>query len=160
MNLFYYKSPLGYIELGIEAGWIVHAVFIDKKVLGKNKVCVGGDIKGVLDEYFLHKKAFSKSFLKKYVTIGKLHGTPFQKKVWSIIASVPYGKTIDYSTLAEKAGKVGAARAAGSACGKNPLALFIPCHRVVRKSGEDYGYSWGLERKKYLLTLEGVIKTK
>jgi len=160
MNLFYYKSPLGYIEIGIEAEYIVHAVFIEKKVLGKNKVYVGGEIEKALDDYFLHKKSFSKSFLKHYVNRDTLRGTPFQRKVWSVIVSIPMGQTIDYSTLAEKGGKPGAARAAGSACGKNPVALFIPCHRVVRKTHEDFGYSWGPARKKYLLTLEGVLKTK
>ena len=66
------------------------------------------------------------------------------------------GETITYTELAMRAGKPGAARAAGTACGRNPVALAIPCHRVVRTSGEDFGYSWGSDRKKWLLTFENV----
>jgi O-6-methylguanine DNA methyltransferase len=83
-------------------------------------------------------------------------GTPFQQSCWSVIASIPYGHTISYTELASRAGNGAAIRAAASACGKNPLPLLIPCHRVVGKSGNLGGFAWGLPYKQRLLELEGL----
>lgn len=80
--------------------------------------------------------------------------SPFTLSVLRVIESIPYGKVMTYKEIGEKLGKPLAVRAIGSACAKNPLALFIPCHRVVRTHGEDFGYAWGKERKEILLTLE------
>ncbi len=77
------------------------------------------------------------------------HGTPFQKRVWQRLLAVPYGQTVAYSDL-------GSARAIGSAVGQNPIALMIPCHRVVGKNGCLTGYAGGLNRKIALLELEGL----
>jgi methylated-DNA-[protein]-cysteine S-methyltransferase len=85
-------------------------------------------------------------------------GTPFQKRVWQEIARVPYGETITYAQLAQRAGSAGSARAAGSATGRNPIAIAIPCHRIVGTDGSLTGYAGGLERKTKLLELEGVLQ--
>jgi methylated-DNA-[protein]-cysteine S-methyltransferase len=82
-------------------------------------------------------------------------GTPFQRRVWQEIAKVPYGATIRYSELARRAGRPGSARAAGAATGRNPLALVVPCHRIVAADGALTGYAGGLARKARLLELEG-----
>jgi methylated-DNA-[protein]-cysteine S-methyltransferase len=82
-------------------------------------------------------------------------GTPFQRRVWQEIAKVPYGATITYSELARRAGRPGSARAAGAATGRNPLALVVPCHRIVAADGALTGYAGGLARKARLLELEG-----
>ncbi len=84
-------------------------------------------------------------------------GTPFQQRVWQEIARIPYGETVSYSTLAERAGAPGAARAAGAATGRNPLTIVVPCHRVVGGRGALTGYAGGLDRKHRLLTLEGAL---
>jgi len=81
-------------------------------------------------------------------------GTDFQRRVWKQIASIPFGKTISYSELAKQAGKSRAVRAAGSATGKNPLCVIIPCHRVIAKDGTLGGFAGGLSRKKRLLAVE------
>jgi methylated-DNA-[protein]-cysteine S-methyltransferase len=81
-------------------------------------------------------------------------GTDFQKRVWREISRIPFGKTISYSDLAKKAGKPHAIRAAGTATGRNPICILIPCHRVVGKNGDMGGYAGGLERKQSLLELE------
>ncbi len=81
-------------------------------------------------------------------------GTPFQKEVWQQLQKIPFGATITYEELAERVGCPRGARAVGSACGKNPIAILIPCHRVVGKDGRLTGFAWGLERKKFLLQLE------
>jgi methylated-DNA-[protein]-cysteine S-methyltransferase len=81
-------------------------------------------------------------------------GTDFQMRVWRQIALIPFGQTITYSDLAERVGTPNATRAAGTATGRNPLGIIIPCHRVVGKNGLLGGYAGGLERKRYLLALE------
>jgi methylated-DNA-[protein]-cysteine S-methyltransferase len=82
------------------------------------------------------------------------HGTEFQRRVWEAVARVPYGSTTTYSAVAAAAGRPSACRAAGAANGRNPLAIVIPCHRVVGASGALTGYGGGLERKRALLDLE------
>jgi len=84
-------------------------------------------------------------------------GTPFQERVWREIAKVPFGDTISYAELAARAGAPGSARAAGAATGRNPLAIVVPCHRIVATGGSLTGYAGGLERKERLLTLEGAL---
>jgi AraC family transcriptional regulator of adaptative response/methylated-DNA-[protein]-cysteine methyltransferase len=81
-------------------------------------------------------------------------GTPFQKKVWDGLREIPYGKTMSYEALAEAVGAPGAQRAVGHANGQNRIAIVIPCHRVVNKSGRLGGYGGGLWRKEFLLDLE------
>ena len=85
-------------------------------------------------------------------------GTPFQQRVWREIAKVRHGETITYAELAERAGSPGAARAAGAATGRNPLALVVPCHRIVGADGSLTGYAGGVDRKERLLALEGAIE--
>ncbi|MPN25734.1 Methylated-DNA--protein-cysteine methyltransferase, inducible [bioreactor metagenome] len=81
-------------------------------------------------------------------------GTDFQKRVWKAISGIPYGETRTYAQIAEGAGRREAARAAGSACGANPVIIAIPCHRVVRSDGSTGDYLYGAEMKESLLRLE------
>ncbi len=81
-------------------------------------------------------------------------GTAFQRTVWDAIATVPYGETIAYRELAARAGRPASIRAAGAATGRNPLSVFIPCHRIVGADGALTGYAGGLDRKRALLALE------
>jgi methylated-DNA-[protein]-cysteine S-methyltransferase len=83
-----------------------------------------------------------------------LDGTEFQHKIWQQLARIPFGQTITYGELARRAGRPKAVRAAGAACGQNPLAIIVPCHRVVAKTGALQGFAGGLEVKKWLLALE------
>ena len=82
-------------------------------------------------------------------------GTPFQRRVWNEISRIPYGETVSYGELAARAGAPGAARAAGAATGRNPLAIVVPCHRVIGTRGALTGYAGGIDRKTRLLALEG-----
>jgi methylated-DNA-[protein]-cysteine S-methyltransferase len=100
-----------------------------------------------LREYFAGKK-------RGFSVPLHLAGTDFQERVWREIARIPYGETISYSDLAERAGAPQAIRAAGTNTGRNPLSIIIPCHRVLRKNGGMCGFAGGLERKRYLLELE------
>ncbi|HEX8383746.1 MAG TPA: methylated-DNA--[protein]-cysteine S-methyltransferase [Sphingomonas sp.] len=87
-------------------------------------------------------------------TVGDLpldvRGTAFQEAVWAALKAIPPGETRTYGELAAAAGNPGAVRAAGSACGANPIAVVVPCHRVLRSGGGLGGYAWGLERKRAL----------
>lgn len=83
-------------------------------------------------------------------------GTEFQQAVWRELCNITLGQTISYKELAERLGKPKGFRAVASACGKNPVAVLIPCHRVLGSNGGLGGYSLGLERKKALLAREGV----
>jgi O-6-methylguanine DNA methyltransferase len=85
-----------------------------------------------------------------------LSGTPFQIRVWNALKAIPYGETMSYSELAAKAGSPQGARAAGGACGKNPLPIVVPCHRVIAANGSLGGYSCGVSIKRVLLRIEGV----
>lgn len=84
-------------------------------------------------------------------------GTDFQKKVWDLLYKIPYGKTWTYADMANKLGDPKVIRAAASANGKNPVAIVIPCHRVIGINGSLTGYAGGLENKRYLLDLENRV---
>jgi methylated-DNA-[protein]-cysteine S-methyltransferase len=81
-------------------------------------------------------------------------GTPFQQQVWAALCDIPYGETISYGQLATRIGQPGAARAVGLANNRNPIAIIVPCHRVIGAGGDLVGYGGGLDRKRYLLALE------
>ena len=83
-----------------------------------------------------------------------LRGTAFQRRVWQALLTIPYGETRSYGEIAEQIGAPGAARAVGLANGHNPIAIIVPCHRVIGASGSLTGYGGGLDRKRSLLGLE------
>ena len=85
-----------------------------------------------------------------------LEGTEFQRKAWDAMRKIPFGETISYGDQARKVGKPKAYRAVGSANGKNPIPIIVPCHRVLASDGSLGGYSLGLSMKRRLLALEGV----
>ncbi len=100
-----------------------------------------------LDEYFSKTR-------QSFETPLQPKGTEFQKTVWKELQHIPYGTTCSYSDIAEAIGNPNAVRAVGLANGKNPLSIFIPCHRVIGKSGKLVGYGGGLKQKQILLNLE------
>ncbi len=83
-----------------------------------------------------------------------ISGTPFQESVWKALRDIPFGTTISYKDLAERISNPKAVRAVGSANGRNPVCIVIPCHRVIRADGVAGGYRWGADRKRALLELE------
>jgi len=82
-------------------------------------------------------------------------GDDFQRRVWELIDRIPYGQTTTYGEMARELGDPALAREVGSAVGRNPLSIVVPCHRVVGKEGQLTGYAGGLERKRFLLEIEG-----
>jgi methylated-DNA-[protein]-cysteine S-methyltransferase len=88
----------------------------------------------------------------------ELHGTPFQQGVWMALRDVRAGTTSTYATLAKRVGSPAAVRAVGAANGSNPVAVVLPCHRIIGSNGSLTGYGGGLERKRWLLDHEGVTR--
>lgn len=144
----YYNTGLfGWLELQLDHELLTKATFVDQP--GKERT-IPRNLKVAIAAYISKKSPLSATLYR-----FPNDATEFTKAVWQTIASIPIGKTLTYTDLARQAGRPNAARAAGSACGKNPLALFIPCHRIVRTQGEDFGYAWGADRKRVLLEHEG-----
>lgn len=106
------------------------------------------DVRRQLDEYFAGKREVFE------VRLAPL-GTPFQQEVWRALQRIPYGTTCSYGDLAEQIGRPRAVRAVGTANGANPIAIIVPCHRVIGSNGTLTGYAGGVERKQILLELEG-----
>ena len=103
-----------------------------------------------LDEYFA-------GTLRQFSVLLDLRGTAFQREVWELLREIPYGETCSYSQIARALGRPGASRAVGRAAGTNPVAIIVPCHRVIGAGGELVGYGGGLERKRALLELEASV---
>ncbi len=97
---------------------------------------------------------------KEFSIALDLKGTPFQMAVWDELQRIPYGETRSYGEVAAKIGKSKAARAVGMACNRNPIAIVVPCHRVVGAKGDLTGYAFGLKIKARLLELERRVRRK
>ncbi len=112
------------------------------------------------DEQFAEARnqllAYLNGGLREFSLPLKMNGTPFQKKVWNALLSIPYGEVVSYKDIADTLGVKNGARAVGMANAKNPLPLVVPCHRVIGADGKLTGYAYGLELKEKLLALEGV----
>ncbi len=111
------------------------------------------DIVGEIEEYFDGTR-------KKFTFKPIFHGTEFQIKVWKKLCEVPYGKVVAYGELAAMAGRPKAARAVGMIMGQNRIPIIAPCHRVITSEGRLGGFGCGIEVKKKLLALEGVVIDK
>ena len=150
METIHYQSPIGCLKIVADEQAIVGLQLIDESP--KNEKQVESEILQMtckqLDEYFQGKRQVFDLPLSA-------QGTAFQQKVWEELQRIPYGKTISYAQLAQAVNHPKACRAAGSANGKNPIAIIIPCHRVINAGGGLGGYAYGLKVKKQLLELEG-----
>ncbi len=147
-------SPIGRLEL-VEAGGALVAIHFDAPADGSPQHERGGSpvlthAHAQLAEYFAGtRRAFDLPL--------RPAGTEFQRRVWEVLATVPWGTTTTYGAIAARLGlPPGASRAVGAANGANPLPVVQPCHRVIGSDGMLTGYAGGLERKALLLRLEGV----
>jgi len=105
------------------------------------------DVKRQLEEYFAGERT---TFEVKLAA----EGAPFEREVWHALEKIPFGETVSYGEIARRVGQPTAARAVGTANGRNPIAVIVPCHRVIGADGSLTGYGGGLERKRLLLELE------
>lgn len=148
MHKVYVKSPLGTLEMEGDDKGIIAITFLDKEVPLTTVIPESlQEAVKQLNEYFTKKRT---AFELKIAP----QGTDFQIKVWKTLQKIPFGKTASYLDMAKTLGDPKVIRAAASANGKNPIAIVIPCHRVIGSDGSLTGYAGGLHRKKWLLEHE------
>jgi len=108
------------------------------------------DVRSQLGEYFAGSR-------REFDLPLNMFGNPFELRVWEELQTIPYGETASYGQIAQRIGNPGAPRAVGLANGRNPIAVIVPCHRVIGADGSLTGYGGGLERKRLLLDLEAGV---
>lgn len=143
------QSPLGPLTLVEEDGALVQLAFDGYTVLESEEVD-----SPLLREAERQLASYFAGQLQVFFLPLCTRGTPFQEKVWCALQKIPYGETRTYGELAAMIGQPTAARAVGGANHRNPLAIIIPCHRVVAAHGGLGGYGGGLDKKQWLLALE------
>lgn len=146
-------SPIGELLL-VGDGHALHGLYMQA---GRRPMAIGpgwrrrasafAGVSTQLEEYFAGTRT-------RFELKLSLRGTPFQRRVWTALAEIPYGQTISYGELAGRIGRPSVARAVGLANGRNPIAVIVPCHRVIGADGSLTGYGGGQERKRLLLDLE------
>lgn len=150
--IYYYDTFLGKIGIAEENNHITNLVFQHEEI----------DENIILEETRLIKKAAEQ--LEEYLQGTRQffeiplnpRGTEFQKKDWDALQQIPYGKTVSYGYIAKQIGCPKGARAVGLANNRNPIPIFIPCHRVIGTNGKLVGYGGGIDKKIKLLKIEGI----
>ncbi len=166
MTVYFYDTPAGKMKAVIRSGMIQELNFLQQA--GKRKktesfsangriqdnesenIKIAEHLKKELDAYFAGN-------LKKFTVPLNPEGSEFQKKVWEGLLTIPWGTTISYKEQSILMGRPDAVRAVAGANGRNPIAILIPCHRVISSDGNPGGYSGGLHLKMLLLQTEGVL---
>ena len=149
----YYNSPLGSIFLDSDGKFLTGLWFVNQKYYAKN--LDNAALEKNLEIFDLTKKwldLYFKGLNPDFNIPVKFNGTDFQKRVWFSLLNIPYGDTTTYGKLASILHT--SARAIGTAVGKNPISIIVPCHRVVGKNNALTGYAGGIDKKEYLLKLE------
>jgi methylated-DNA-[protein]-cysteine S-methyltransferase len=148
MSIAYYKSPIGYVRITEEEGFITSIYLLDEEYEENvPETPVLADAVRQLDEYFKGERTAFDLPLKQ-------QGTEFQQKVWDQLGKIEYGKTISYLQQSKLMGDPLSIRAMASANGKNHLVVVVPCHRVIGSDGSLTGFGCGIWRKKWLLEHE------
>ena len=149
----YYNSPLGSIFLASDGKFLTGLWFVNQKYYAKN--LDNAALEKNLEIFDLTKKwldLYFKGLNPDFNIPVKFNGTDFQKRVWFSLLNIPYGDTTTYGKLDSILHT--SARAIGTAVGKNPISIIVPCHRVVGKNNSLTGYAGGIDKKEYLLKLE------
>lgn len=152
-------SPLGQIKIVASGDFLTEAEFVAEGP-PLTELTAPSVLSPLLQECRAQLTAYFSGHLKVFDLPLKPRGTDFQQEVWRGLQEIPFGKTISYLTLSKRLGNVKAIRAVGHANGQNPLAIIVPCHRVIGSDGSLTGYAGGLWRKKWLLQHEGVLLQK
>jgi methylated-DNA-[protein]-cysteine S-methyltransferase len=145
-------SPIGPLIVVADEGALIHLAMspperLDPDVLGKRTDEGFADVVRQLGEYFAGERTAFDLPLRP-------RGSPFELAVWEQLTRIPYGETRSYGYVAAAVGEPGGAQAVGAANGRNPLAVVVPCHRVIGADGSLVGFGGGLPRKRFLLDLE------
>ena len=150
------ESPVGRLRIAAEHGAICQIWFVgaDVPLVASDEPVIVEAVRQ-LEEYFAGRRTTFDLPLSP-------RGSAFQQTVWAGLREIPYGETVSYGELADSLGLVNGARAVGAANGQNPIAIVVPCHRVIGANGRLVGYAGGLDRKRTLLALEAraTVETK
>lgn len=149
-NIYFYQTEIGKIAI-TENGTAITGLYFSKEKFPKDaeekETTLLKEAAKQLNEYFYRKR-------EKFELPLAPNGTEFQQKVWKALMDIPFGETRSYGEIAVNVGNPKAARAVGMANNRNPIPIFIPCHRVIGANGKLVGYGGGLEIKEYLLKIE------
>lgn len=153
-DVAYISSPVGTLEITGNLEGVSSVIFLEEVVAPT------ANIPDRLKKPILQLQEYLAGKRTSFDLKLSPQGTDFQKKVWTQLSKIPFGKTVSYLDMARQLGDPKVIRAAASANGKNPIAIIIPCHRVIGSDGSLTGYAGGLHRKKWLLEHESpVIQT-
>ncbi|MGB5942258.1 MAG: methylated-DNA--[protein]-cysteine S-methyltransferase [Leeuwenhoekiella sp.] len=148
------ETPLGRIRIRGNENSITEVTFVSEEI----EVTEDAQLPSEIVKAKTQLQAYFHNSLKNFDLNLKPSGTDFQKKAWSQLQQVPFGSTENYLAIAKKLGDIKVIRAAASANGKNPIAIIIPCHRIIGSDGSLTGYAGGLWRKKWLLEHESGLR--
>lgn len=147
MNCVIYDSPIGPLSLVSNGAGLTHLLFDGAREASGAEDKVLAAARKQLDDYFAGKR-------KGFDLPLDPSGTAFQKRVWMALRDIPFARTVSYADIATRIGAPKAMRAVGAANGRNPIAIIVPCHRVIGANGSLTGFGGGLPRKQFLLALE------
>jgi methylated-DNA-[protein]-cysteine S-methyltransferase len=152
MSILYVESPVGRLALEADGDTLTALSWTSaaERTADEKATPVLEEARCQLDRYFTRK-------LRRFELPLEPRGTPFQKSVWKMMSAIPFGETATYGGMAMALGS--GPRAVGMACGRNPIPIIVPCHRVLGSGGKEGGFSGGdgLPTKRRLLALEGVV---
>jgi methylated-DNA-[protein]-cysteine S-methyltransferase len=144
----YFESPIGLLRVVCSEKALLSLDFVDQRGQQNTTSCA------LLEESLTQLKAYFDGNLKQFSLPVEPDGTPFQKGVWHALQKVKFGATTSYGAIAQSIGNPKSVRAVGAANGSNPIAIVIPCHRIIGSNGKLTGYGGGLWRKEWLLSHE------
>ncbi|MFT5133149.1 MAG: AraC family transcriptional regulator of adaptative response [Gammaproteobacteria bacterium] len=156
----FHESPFGELLLALTERGILALSFVERNSKNaelaklKDKWCNAHFVEEKLRARHLVTHLFDSNKASQEKLLLSIHGTNFQVKVWNALLAIPCGTIVSYQTIANRLERPKAVRAVANAIGANPVAYLIPCHRVLRSSGELGGYRWGMERKRLMLGRE------
>ncbi len=149
----HYSSPIGDLLL-VADGRALVGLHLEEEPRRPAPQPNWGSESEFLESVAAQLDAYFAGTLKEFSIPLAPRGTAFQLRTWETLRTIPYGSTTSYGELARKSGRPGAARAVGAANGRNPIAIVVPCHRVIGSNGDPTGYAGGMERKIWLLAHE------
>lgn len=152
-------TPFGAVVIALLDGVVRYLAFIDRpsdraaRALLKERFSAARLVRDDAAIAKFGKAIFTKNFIPELL----LEGSPLQLRVWQALLDLAPGATMTYGALAKRLGVPGAVRAVGTACGRNPIAYLVPCHRVLARDGRLGGYRWGVARKEQILRAEKAL---
>ncbi|HWR42222.1 methylated-DNA--[protein]-cysteine S-methyltransferase [Sporomusa sp.] len=150
MGLYFYQTDIGKIGIAEQSGSITNLYFAEDPVPQDSDLCETPILKEAAQQLYAYLSGTIEEFNLPLAPAG----TVFMKQVWASLCEIPYSKTASYKEIAVRVGNPKAARAVGLANNRNPIPIFIPCHRVVGANGSLTGYRGGLDLKQRLLIME------